>query len=39
MKTLIVAGGELSSAFLMSCMKTDPPDYVIAADRGLDVLA
>ena len=39
MKTLIVAGGELSSAFLISCMKTDPPDYVIAADRGLDVLA
>ena len=39
MKTLIVAGGELSSAFLMSFMKTDPPDYVIAADRGLDVLA
>lgn len=39
MKTLIVAGGELSSAFLMSCMKMDPPDFVIAADRGLDVLA
>ncbi|MDO5702121.1 MAG: thiamine diphosphokinase [Lachnospiraceae bacterium] len=37
-KILITAGGELSSAFLLSYMREHPFDYVIAADRGMDVL-
>lgn len=38
-KILITAGGELSSAFLLSYIREYPHDFVIAADRGLDALA
>lgn len=38
MKTLIVAAGVLTPAFLKEYAQNEKPDYVIAADRGLDVL-
>ncbi len=38
MKTLIVAGGVLDTAFLKRYLRAERPDYVIAADSGLDVL-
>ena len=37
MKTVIAAGGPLSPAFLEKALKERPCDYLIAADRGLDV--
>lgn len=38
MKTLIVSGGWLRPAFLFSYADREKPDYVIAADRGMDAL-
>ena len=38
MKTMIVAGGPLSPVFLQERIEAEKPDYLIAADRGLDVL-
>ena len=38
MKTMIVAGGRLTPAFLNKMAAACPPDFVIAADRGIDVL-
>lgn len=38
MKTLIVAAGALTPAFLKEYYRQVKPDEVIAADRGLDVL-
>ena len=38
MKTLIVGGGSLDGRFLRQYLNTCRPDYIIAADSGLDVL-
>ena len=38
MTTIIVAGGELRSAYLKDYLTWVQPDYLIAVDRGLDVL-
>ena len=38
MRTMIVAGGRLTPAFLNKMAAACPPEYVIAADRGIDVL-
>ncbi len=38
MKTLIVAGGEIRPAFLLSMTRSFAPDCIIAADRGADYL-
>lgn len=37
-KTLIVGGGELTAEFLRDFIRREPQDFVIAADRGLDIL-
>lgn len=37
-RTLIVGGGELTVDFLRKFIEREPQDFVIAADRGLDIL-
>ncbi len=38
MKILIVSGGKLTASYLKSFIGEHPQDYIIAADRGLDIL-
>ena len=38
MKTLIVSGGELNKDFLQAFISNNEMDYIIAVDKGLEIL-